>query len=418
MKAHRLFVAALCLGGASLAHAADWASWRGPMRTGISAEKGLLQEWPAAGPKLLWHSTALGSGFGTPAVQGDRLYIQSSRGVEDELIQALTVADGKPLWSTRIGGVGNPQQQPSYPGARATPTVEGSSLYAMGSDGDLVCLDTANGKARWQKNVRKEFDGKPGIWAYSESPLIDGDALICTPGGPDATLVALNKKTGALLWKCAVPGGDQASYSSPVVAEIGGVKQYVQFVQKGVVGVEAKTGRFLWRYDQTATGSLANIPTPIVRNGMVYNSSGRGGGALVRVKLEGGTFHPEQVYFAQKLPNSIGGSVLIGDHLYGTTTGGMMCVEFATGKVMWEERGVGPASVCFADGRLYVHGESNQVALVDPSPEAYREKGRLTPADGPADKGSSKAWSYPVVANGRFYVRDLSSLWCYDVKAK
>lgn len=409
-----LLVSFLTLAGG--ARAADWPQWRGPARTGISPEKGLLQEWPAGGPKLLWHLKDVGLGYGTPAVAGQRLYLISNRGLENEFVQALDVKDGKPVWTMPLGKVGNPDQMPAYPGSRSTPTIDGDTLYALGSDGDLVCAAAVTGQVRWRKSLRGEFGGQPGIWAYSESPLIDGDVLVCTPGGAQATLLALNKKTGAVIWKSAVPGGDQAGYSSPVIVETGGVKQYVQFLQKGLVGVEAATGKFLWRYGQTAMNSPANIPTPVAHNGYVYSASGRGGGGLVRLKAAGGAVEAEPVYASNRLPTSIGGSVLVGDHLYGTSTGGLMCVEFTTGTVKWQERGIGAGAVLYADGRLYVHGENGQVALVEATPEAYREKGRFTPPDLP-ERGKSQAWAYPVVANGRLYIRELGSLWCYDVKA-
>jgi outer membrane protein assembly factor BamB len=190
---------------------------------------------------MLWHVKELGSGYSTPSVVGGRLYLIANDGLEDEFVKALDVKDGNVIWSTRLGKVGNPNQRPNYAAARSTPTVERDVLYAFGSDGDLACLETAAGKIRWQKNVRADLGGKPGIWAYSESPLIDGDTLICTPGGSEATIVSLNKNTGEVIWKSAVPGGDEAAYSSAIVVEAGGVKQYVQLLQKGLVGVEAKT---------------------------------------------------------------------------------------------------------------------------------------------------------------------------------
>jgi outer membrane protein assembly factor BamB len=417
LRNRALAVSLLAAATAGLAHRAaadDWPQWRGPQRTGISAEKGLLQEWPAAGPRQVWAVSDLGSGYGTPAIAGGKLFLQSNKGPEDELVQALSAADGKPIWSVKIGKVGNPDQQPAYPGTRSTPTVDGAVVYALGSDGDLAALETGTGKVRWKKSLRADFGGKPGVWAYSESPLIDGDTLVCTPGGDEATILALNKRTGAVIWKSAIPG-EQAAYSSPIVLTTGGIKQYVQFIQKGVVGVDAKTGKLLWRYDQTAKNSPANIPTPVAFNDMVYTSTNRGGGGLVRLKVEQGAIQVEPVYAAMRLPTAIGGSVRLGDYLYGTSGAGLMCVQFATGEVKWQERGIGAASICFADGRLYLHGENGQVALVEPSPEGYREKGRFTPAELP-ERGKSQAWAYPVVANGRLYIRDLNKLWCYDVK--
>ncbi len=391
----------------------DWPQWRGPHRDGISQEKGLLKEWPKEGPKQLWAAKNLGSGYSTPAVVGNTLYLLGNEGLENESLKALSVGKGETLWSTRLGKVGNPNQKPSYPGARSTATVNGDLIYALGSDGDLLCLDKA-GKVKWQKNVRNEFGGQPGVWAYSESPLVDGDAVVVTPGGAEATMVALNKNTGELMWKAAIPGGEQAAYSSIVLAEVGGKKQYVQFLQKGVVGVDAKSGSLVWRYDRPAQGSPANIPTPVVFANYVYASSGRGGGGLIKLNAEGGKVAPEPIYHETKVPNAIGGAVKIGDYLYGTSQA-LLCLDFMTGKQKWEDRGVGAASICFADGKLYLHGENGEVALVEATPEAYREKGRFTPADAP-NRGPSKAWAYPVVANGRLYIFDTGTLYCYDIK--
>jgi outer membrane protein assembly factor BamB len=400
-----------------LASADDWPQWRGPQRDGISKETGLLQEWKPEGPALLWHVKDVGEGYSTPAVVGKRLYLLASKGTNDEFVVARDVATGDVVWSQRIGKVGNPDQRPAYPGARSTPTVEGDVLYALGSDGDLVCLDTAKGETKWKKSLRRDFGGQPGEWAYAESPLIDGDTLVCTPGGAEATIVALNKKTGDVIWKSRVEGGDAAGYASPMVVEADGVKQYVNFLGKGLIGVEAKTGKFLWRYDRTAKGSPANMFTPLVKGNFVYSGAPRSGGALVRLVRDGERFKAEEVYFDNKLPTAIGGSVLLGEQFYGTGGAVMMCVDFMTGKVRWSERGVGVGAVCFADGRLYVHGESGDVALVEATPDGYRERGRFTPPDQP-DRGKSKAWAYPVIADGRLYIRDWTSLWCFDVRKK
>jgi outer membrane protein assembly factor BamB len=400
------------------ASADDWPQWRGPKRNGASQEAGLLKEWPNEGPKPLWKLDNIGSGFSTPAVVGDRFYLLSNEGLENEFVAAFAVSDGKRAWAARLGNVGNPKQNPSFPAARSTPTVEGDVLYALGSDGDLACVGIADGKIRWQKNLRTDFGGKPGEWAYSESPLIDGDTLVCTPGGKDATLLALNKKSGDVLWKCALPEGDRAAFASPIVVEAAGVKQYVQLLEKGLVGVDAKSGKFLWRYGKPVSRYGANIPTPLASDGIVYVGSAGTGGGAVKLKAKDGGIEPEQLYFESKLPTAIGGTVKIGDFLYGTTSQALLCIEFASGKVKWEERAIGAASICAADGNLYLHGENGTVALVEASSEAYREKGRFTPSAAPAHSNPmEKAWAYPVVANGRLYVRDLGSLWCYDVKA-
>jgi outer membrane protein assembly factor BamB len=402
----------------ALASAADWPMWRGPGRTGISAETGLLKRWPESGPKLLWQVTDLGEGYATPAVAGSRLFVISSRGVEDEFVEARSVKDGKVLWSTRLGGVGNPKQEPPYPMARSTPSVERNRLYALGSDGDLACLDAGTGKTIWKKSYRSDFGGKAGKWAYAESPLIDGEKLIVTPGGAESTLAALDKNTGAVIWKSAVPGGDAAAYASAVVSEAAGRRQYVQFLDKGVVGIDASTGRFLWRYDKTSTGP-ANIPTPVVYQNYVYSSNARRfGGGLVQLHASGDGVSAEEVYFERDAPNTLGGQVLVEGVLYGTNSKGLVAADFLTGKLKWQGPGGGPGAVLLADGHLYVHAETGDMTLVEATPEAYREKGHFTPANQPKHvRQREVAWTYPVVANGRLYTRDLNTLWAYNVKA-
>jgi outer membrane protein assembly factor BamB len=399
-----------------LAH--DWPQWRGPQRNGISQETGLLQEWPKDGPKLHWKITDAGSGYSTPSVVGDRLYLLGSEGVENEFVAAFAVKDGHRIWSTRLGNVGKPRQQPHFPAARSTPTVDGEFLFALGSDGDLACLEIGTGKIRWQKNLRADFGGKSGQWAYSESPLLDGDAVICTPGGNEATLLALNKNTGDVIWKCATPEGDEAAYASAILVEAGGVRQYVQLLQKGLVGVEAKTGKLLWRYTKPVSRYGANIPTPLASDGYIYCASAGTGGGAVKLRVQDGNVSADQVYFDLKLPTAIGGVVKLDESLYGTTGRGLLCLEFDSGRVKWEEPALGPASLCYADRRLYLHGENGQVALVEPSPDSYKERGRFTPPDQPKHSDQmEKAWAYPVVANGKLFLRDHGTVWCYDVKA-
>jgi len=361
--------------------------------------------------------TNAGSGYSTPAVVGDRLYLLGNEGMDNEFVEALSVADGKLVWLTALGKVGHPKQNPNFPAARSTPTVDGDVLYALGSDGDLACVEIATGKMRWHKNLQTDFKGKPGQWAYAESPLVDGDTVVCTPGGSEATLVGLNKKTGELIWKCATPEGDEAAYSSAIVVQAAGAKQYVQLLQKGLVGVGAGTGKLLWRYPKVVSKYGANIPTPLASGDLIYTASAGTGGGLVKIKQKPDGMEAQEVYFESKLPTAIGGVVKVGDYLYGTTGQALLCVEFATGKVKWEDRAIGPASLCYADGRLYLHGENGEVALVEPSPDGYRQKGHFTPPDQPERKDAmEKAWAYPVVADGRLYLRDHSRLWCYDIR--
>ena len=398
-------------------HAADFAQWRGPLRDGHSPETGLLQEWPKDGPKLLWQTTNALGGYSTPSVAGERIYLLGSEGAEESVI-ALATKDGSKVWTAKLGKVGHPGQQPNYAGARSTPTVDGKFLFALGSDGDVVCLETASGKEVWRKHLRADFDGKYGEWAYSESPLVDGDKVIVTPGGTNATVVALNKKSGELLWKCAVPDGSAAGYSSVIIAEFGGVRQYVQFLTSGLMGIEPSTGKLLWRFEKTGKGSPAPIITPLVSEGFIYSGAFRATTALVKPVLKDGTFTIEEIYSNGKLPVGLGGVVKVGENFYGSGGSVAMCVEFKTGTVKWEERSIGPGSLLVADQRIYIHADNGDMALIEPRGEGYREKGRFTPPGVPSRANPmEKAWTYPVIANGKLYVRDKESLWCYDVKS-
>ena len=396
--------------------AADWPQWRGPQRNGHSSETHLLREWPPGGPKLLWQVNDVGSGFSTPSVAGERVYLLGNEGLTNEFALALSAEDGRRLWSVRLGKVGRPEQNPNYPGARSTPTVDGGLLYALGSDGDLVCLETAGGKQRWRRQLVADFAGRSGDWAYAESPLVDGDALICTPGGSNATMVALNKMTGALIWKCAMPEADSAGYASAVVAEFSEVRQYVQFLAKGLAGVEAKTGKLLWRYARTAKGSPGVAGTPLVSDGCALSATSVAGGALIQPVKKDGAFVAEEVYYNNRLRFDMGGVMKFGDYFYGTAGPSTLCVEFKTGAIRWQERSKS-LSWLAADGRLYVHAEDGNVALLEPTPEAYRVKARITPSNRPATRDNFTALTYPVLADGRLYIREFNSLWCYDVKA-
>jgi outer membrane protein assembly factor BamB len=412
-----LLVASALLLFAGRGFADDWPQWRGQNRDGISKETGLLKQWPKDGPKLLWQIKNLGGGYATPSVVGGRIYLMNNNGVEDEFVTTLDTKDGSKLWSTQVGKVGNPNQQPNYPAARSTPTLDGTSLYALGSDGDLVCLETANGHLRWKKNVRTDFAGMPGLWAYSESPLVDGDVVVCTPGGTKATVVALNKDSGEVVWKSAVPGGDPAGYASIVVVDVDGAKQYVAYTAGGVIGLDAKTGKFLWRYAKTKGEFGMSIITPVADNGLVYSGAGRVGGGAVKLASNMGAVTSKEVYFDANLPTAIGGAVLVDNYLYGAGARNLVCADFKTGKIKWSDRSIAPASLCYADARLYLHGENGAIALIEATPDAYREQGRFTPPDQPERiNAMEKAWCYPVIADGRLYIRDTQCLWCYDIK--
>jgi outer membrane protein assembly factor BamB len=395
-----------------VARAADWPQWRGPERTGISKETGLLQTWPAEGPTLRWKATDIGTGYSTPVISQGRVYMQTTRD-NDEFALALDEKTGAKTWEVPIGKVGR-NQGPQYPGTRSSPTVDGDYLYCLASDGDLTCLETADGKLKWKKHLRTDFGGAYGMWAYSESVLIDGDNLVCTPGGNTASLAALDKKTGETIWKSPIPQGGTAEYASIMILGNGPGKQYVTFLRKGLVGVDAKTGKHLWMYSKTIDQG-ANILTPIVVGDRIFSSGSRTGGGLVQYRTVDDVPGVAQLYFNRKVAPSIGGAVLIDGYLYGTSDQTMFCSIFDSGEVKWSDRAVGPASLCYADGRLYVRShESGEVALVEPSPEGYKEKGRFKQPD----RSTKPTWPHPVVANGGLYLRDQGTLLCYDVTAK
>jgi outer membrane protein assembly factor BamB len=422
MVRYRILALGFLLVISSAPLADSWPQFRGPHRDGTSKETGLLREWPAEGPKLLWKATDLGQGYSSLAVVDDRFYTLGSEGTDGadgEFIEARTVKEAKPLWKTRLGKVGPNVAQANYAAARSTPTFDGQFLYVLGSDGDLASLST-DGKSRWRKSLRSDFNGQPGPWAYAESPLIDGDALIVTPGGPEATIVALNKNTGQPIWKSALPQGGLAAFSSVIPFELASGKQYVQLLEKGLFGVEARSGKPLWHYAKPVSIYGANIPTPLAASDYIYVASAGTGGGTVRIVPKDGQFEVEEAYFSSKNPTAIGSVVKLGGYLYGTTGGAMVCLEFKTGKVLWEERALGAASLLCADDRIYLHGENGEVALVEPSAEGFRQKGRFTPSGQPPHTRGEmeRSWAYPALANGRLYIRDHNVVWCYDVKAK
>jgi outer membrane protein assembly factor BamB len=414
----RIFIlAATCVVSISIhaslsAAPADWPQWRGPERTGVSKETGLLQKWPEAGPKLLWTSEGVGDGFATVAVVGGRLYTQGKRD-EKNFVIALDVETGKEVWSVENG----PGYSNSYgDGPRGTPTVEGDVLYALGAEGDLACLEIATGKSRWTLNLLKEFGGKNTHWGLSESPLIVGKLLLCTPGGKDATIAALDKTNGKAVWT-SKGLSDPPAYSSLITFEAAGVPQVVNVTAKGIAGVALEDGRFLWRYDRAANGT-ANIATPIYSDGHVFVTSDYGTGcALLKLKPDGEAdgkkkVAVEEVYFTRDLKNHHGGVVLVKDHLYGYSSEILTCLEWKTGKVAWRDRSVGKGSVVYADGCIYAVGEKGKIGLVKATPEKYEELGRFE-----IEHGKQNAWAHPVVSGGRLYVRTQNKVRCYEVKA-
>lgn len=404
----------------------DWPQFHGPNRDAICAETGLLKQWPTDGPKLLWKLEGLGRGYSTVSIIDGKLYTMGDRpegGAEQQMVLAYELASRKPLWATAVGG---PHRDG---GPRATPTVDGDRLYVVTTDGDVLCLETATGKIAWRKSLSSDFGGKmAGMrnkdfnWRWSESPLVDGQKLLCTPGAEEAAIMALDKLSGKLIWKCAAKnlgerGGDGAAYCSIIAAEIEGVRQYIQFIGHGLIGVEAATGRLLWNYNAVAN-DVANITTPVVRGNYVFGTSAyKAGSGLVKIVRQGDKFQAEQVYFLdfKTFCNHHGGVVLVGDHLYGAdgqNGGAPTCIDFLTGKIVWKEKPLGKRSAAFlyADGNLYVRYENNLMTLIGADPKKFQVKGSF---EVPSKNGP--AWPHPVVHQKKLYLRDHDVLMCYDV---
>jgi outer membrane protein assembly factor BamB len=387
--------------------AADWPQWQGPDRTGLSKETGLMKDWPSSGPAVVWSSQNLGQGYGSMAVAGDRIYLQGMIG-GNSTVFALNRADGKGVWSKALGRAESNDQGP---GPRGTPTVDGDRLYVLTENGDLACLKT-DGTAVWQRNILKEFGGRQLRWLISESPLVDGAHVIVSPGGSGAGMVKLDKMTGKTVWT-SKDLSDPAGYSSPIVADVGGVRTYMTFTAGAGVGVRASDGKLMFRYPNAAN-NVANITTPIFSDNKVFFTSAYDtGGGLVDLTAQNGEVKAKEIYFTRNMKNHHGGVVLVNGYLYGFNDSILTCLEFATGKQIWRDRSVGKGSVTYADGNLYIQGENNVVGLAEASPTGYKEKGRFQIAD----KGLP-SWAHPVVSGARLYVRNQDTLTVYDIKAK
>lgn len=609
--------------------AADWPQWQGPDRNAISKETGLLKEWPKDGPALAWKAQGLGGGDSTPSVAAGRIYGMANRGT-NEVVWAISEADGKELWTASLGSAYEQRVPQSKEGPSCTPTVDGDHLYVEGLAGDIVCLQAKDGKILWRRSLTRDFGARLPMWSFRESPLIDGDKLICTPGGADATLVALDKLTGQTIWKSVVPtassataapsvganasapgagaatnsptgvtgtkdpglftgehygmrafsrkvpngkyvaklyfaetfdgitgpgqrvfsfdvqghqfkdfdvwikaGGPKrayietvpvevtseefrvvftaqtespaikaieltpqadtpassaavirikagvsapftdssgevwqpdagfdgggmndgsfafgrgpggpggfggfggfggaggpvgAAYASPIAIDFAGQREYVQFTARGIVGVSAADGKFLWRYDKPANGMGINCATAIFQDGMVFGSSAyNGGGGLAKLSNDAnGGVKAEEVYATKKIQNHHGGVILLDGCLYGANGGNeggyLVCLDFKTGNVLWDGRNdpqhrAPKGSLALADGRLYYRTEKGTVLLIEPSAKEYIERGRFEQPN----RAEQPAWAHPVIANGKLYIRDQDTLFCYDVKAR
>jgi hypothetical protein len=399
----------------------DWPQWRGPLRNGVSTETDLLKEWPPEGPPIVQKINGLGIGFSGIAVVGQRIFTIGDSG-DSCYLQSLDLASGKVIWSTVVGVAASSGPEPG--GARNTPTVAGDITIALGRFGDLICVSTETGKVHWRHNLPNEFGAQVMAgwgklmsgWGYSEAPLVDDNKVICTPGGSQGTLLALDKVTGAVLWRTK-DWTDNAGYSSVISSKIGGVPQYIQLTGENVSGVAAADGRLLWRAPRI--GKEAPVPTPIVTDSYVYVTSAYGAGSsLFKISKSAGTFSVDTVYKNRVMENHYHGAVKVGDYIYGYTDGkGWICQDFKSGNLVWQDRNknLGKGSIVSADGMLYLRGsKSGTMVLIEATPKGWIEKGRFEQPD----RSLIKADTPPVIASGKLFLRDQDILLIYDVKQK
>jgi len=419
-----LICGALVLVNSAWAVGPEWPQWRGPNRDGISSDTGLLKQWPANGPEVVWTTKGLGDGYSSIAIASGKIFTMGERGGNGYII-CLDSQNGNELWATKIGGSADGG---GYKGPRCVPAVDGDLVYGIGIDGSVACVAVVNGQLKWRKNFGEDFGGKMmSGWGFSESPLIDGDALLCTPGGKEAGIVALNKKTGAVIGKSVInieggAGKEGAGYSSIVISNAGGVKQYVTLMGKGVVGIRAKDGKQLWSYNRIAN-KTACIPTVIPHDDYIICSSGYadGGSALLKISKAGkDEVKMEEVWYhdAKTLQNHHGGMTLLGDYVYlghGHNNGFPACFEWKTGKVLYNKErgpGSGSAAVGYADGLFYFRYQDGTMALLDMKPEGFKVLSTFKIPD-----VKKPSWPYPIIVGGKLYIREQDALYCYNVSA-
>jgi outer membrane protein assembly factor BamB len=388
--------------------AADWPQWRGPNRDDLSKESGLLKSWPEGGPQRLWLYTNAGNSYSGPAIVAGKFYTAGTRD-NAEIVLALDANTGNELWAAPIGPI---LDNGWGGGPRSTPTVHDGQIYALSGKGNLACVNAADGKVIWQKTMGT-LGGKVPGWGYTESVLIDGDRVVCTPGGSKGAIAAMNRKTGEVLWQ-STEFTDGAQYASIIPAKINGADTYVQLTMQSIVGIAPKDGKVLWK--EPFPGRTAVIPTPIVRENLVYVTAGYGVGCK-QIKINPDNT-VELVYENKVIRNHHGGAILVGNHVYGHADPGWVCQDFKTGTEVWNHRNFGKGAIGYADGMLYCLEEgSGKVVLIEASTAGWKEHGRFTlePQSQIRNK-QGRIWVHPVISNGKLYLRDQDLIYCYNVK--
>ncbi|MEM1293860.1 MAG: PQQ-binding-like beta-propeller repeat protein [Verrucomicrobiota bacterium] len=404
------------MAAAASSSSADWPQWRGALQDGVSPDSDLLKEWPANGPEKVWTFSDAGMGYGGPSIAAGKLFVMGTRD-SGLVVIAVDLTTGEEAWSTKVGsdetdtynvGWGN--------GPRSTPTFNDGKVYALGPEGTLVCLDASDGSKIWSKNLVSDFRGRDGNWGYSESPVVDGEKVVVTPGGNDSPMIALDRNSGRTIWEADISGAGSAEYATVVIAETSSGKQYVKLFQSFVVGVDADSGREVWRSEWA--GRTAVIPTPLVDGDEVYVCSGYGVGCM-KLKIEGGAAN--QIWINKNMKNKHGGVIKFGDHVYGfSEAAGLVCQSWETGELAWNERGLQSSfgSIAIADGMIYCLNEGDgMVTLAEATPAGFNQKGQFKMEPQSTNRhNQGRIWTPPVVVGGKLYLRDQEHVSCYDVK--
>lgn len=403
-----LFLSTLVMTAPGLCRAGhDWPQWRGPDRTGVSNESGLLQKWPEGGPPLIWEIDGLGQGDSSPVTFGRYLFIQGTRG-RDSMLFCRDRQSGAPLWELRIDAM---HLNGNNPGPSSTPTVDGDRVYALSGNGTLVAARVEDGAVLWQRNLLRDLNGAKNGWGYSESPLIEEQKLIIAPGGREGTIAALDKLTGKTLWRSRGMK-EKSGYASAIAANVGRLRVIIHFTQVAGVGMDAENGNLLWRYAAPANRT-ANASTPVFHQNKVYYTSDYGnGGGLLQLAPVDRRLLTRELFFNRTMKNHFGGVVLIDGYLYGSSGSILTCMNFDTGDAAWQDRSIGKSALTAADGRLYLLSERGIVGLVGATPDGYELHGSFN-----LREINSPTRTAPVVSDGRMYVRNGSRLGCYDVRA-
>jgi len=393
----------------SITYAVDqksfWPQFHGPNRDNISTEKGLLKKWPKNGPALLWTTKGLGHGYSSISIADGMIYTAGSIGKHTVII-ALNL-DGKMLWQVKNGKAWTG----AYPGSRGTPTIDGNRLYHQNPHGSIVCLNANTEDIIWQLNIIEKFNSKVPRWALSESLLVDGDHLISCPGGPQTCMVALNKKTGTVIWKA--PGtGELAGYASPALFEHKGLRIITTLTLKSMIGVNADTSELLWR-TKHETYYDENIMTPIFHDGEIFVSTVVGS-VKWKVNVKDGKVSLKEIWRTQQLENHHGGVILVNEDLHGAgvvRNRSLVCLDWKTGRARYMDKCV-DVSLTYADGMLYALSEDGVMGLVQPTPTAHKLVSYFKIPKG----GKGKSWAHPVVCGGKLYIRHGEFLYAYRLR--